>query len=90
MHEATVAEVAETADGPVVLTFETALPYEDPRRSTIGIYRRSARHLRYFVTGKSFNGVVTGDIPEGDLPMNDLRDMLDWDKILRKDFINGT
>jgi len=29
MHEATVAEVAETADGPVVLTFETALPYDD-------------------------------------------------------------
>jgi hypothetical protein len=30
MHEATVAEVAETADGPVVLTFKTALPYDDP------------------------------------------------------------
>ena len=90
MHEATVAEVAETADGPVVLTFETALPYDDPRRSTIGIYRRSARHLRYFVTGKSFNGVFTGYIPEGALPIDDLKDLLDWNKILRKDFITET
>ena len=30
IHVATVAKVAKTADGPVVLTFETALPYDDP------------------------------------------------------------
>jgi len=88
MHEATVAEVAETADGPVVLTFETALPYDDPRRSTIGIFRRSARDLRYFVTGRSFNGVFVGYVPEENLPEDDLREMLDWNKILRKDFIS--
>ena len=88
MHEATVAEVAETADGPVVLTFETALPYDDPRRSTIGIFRRSARDLRYFVTGRSFNGVFVGYVPEDELPEEDLRAMLDWNKILRKDFVS--
>ncbi len=88
MHEATVAEVAETANGPVVLTFETALPYDDPRRSTIGIFRRSARDLRYFVTGRSFNGVFVGYVPEVNLPEDDLREMLDWNKILRKDFIS--
>jgi hypothetical protein len=88
MHEATVAEVAETADGPVVLTFETALPYDDPRRSTIGIFRRSVRDLRYFVTGRSFNGVFVGYVPEAELPMDDLRVMLDWNKILRKDFVS--
>jgi hypothetical protein len=88
MHEATVAEVAETADGPVVLTFETALPYDDPRRSTIGIFSRSARDLRYFVTGKTFNGVFVGYVPEANLPMDDLKEMLDWNKILRKDFIS--
>ena len=88
MHEATVAEVAETADGPVVLTFETALPYDDPRRSTIGIFKRSARDLRYFVTGRSFNGVFVGYVPEENLPEDDLREMLDWNKFLRKDFIS--
>jgi len=88
MHEATVAEVAETADGPVVLTFETALPYDDPRRSTIGIFKRSARDLRYFVTGRSFNGVFVGYVPEVNLPEDALREMLDWNKILRKDFIS--
>ena len=87
MHEATVAAVAETADGPVVLTFETALPYDDPRRSTIGIFRRSVRDLRYFVTGRSFNGVFVGYVPEAELPEEDLRHMLDWNKILRKDFV---
>ncbi|HBX69902.1 MAG TPA: hypothetical protein DEH25_11135, partial [Chloroflexi bacterium] len=85
MHEATVAEVAETADGPVVLTFETALPYDDPRRSTIGVFRRSARDLRYFMSGKSFNGTFVGYVPESDLPIEDLHDMLDWNHILLKD-----
>ena len=88
MHEATVAEVAETADGPVVLTFETALPYDDPRRSTIGIFRRSVRDLRYFVTGRSFNGVFVGYMPEAELPMDDLHVMLNWNHILRKDFVS--
>lgn len=88
MHEATVAEIAETADGPIVLTFETALPYDDPRRSTIGIYKRSVRDLRYFVSGRSFNGVFVGYVPESELPEADLKEMLDWNKILRKDFIS--
>lgn len=85
MHEATVAEVAETADGPVVLTFETALPYDDPRRSTIGIFRRSVRDLRYFVSGRSFNGVFVGYVPEVELPEEDFRVMLNWNHILQKD-----
>jgi len=89
MHEATVAEVAETADGPVVLTFETALPYDDPRRSTIGIFRRSVRDLRYYMTSRSFNGTFVGYVPEGELPLEDLRAMLDWNKILLKDFITS-
>ena len=88
MHEATVAEVAETADGPVVLTFETALPYDDPRRSTIGIFKRSVRDLRYSVSGRSFNGVFVGYVPEAEIPEDDFREMLDWNKILRKDFLS--
>jgi hypothetical protein len=91
MHEATVIEVAETADGPVVLTFETALPYDDPRRSTIGIYRRPLRSLRYLMTSRSFNGTFAGYIPAGELPLDDLREMLDWNHImLRDNFLGAT
>ena len=85
MHEATVIEVAETADGLVGLTFETALPYDDPRRSTIGVYQRPLRSFRYLMTSRSFNGTFAGYIPAGELPMDDLREMLDWEHILLKD-----
>ena len=90
MHEATVVEVAETADGPVVLTFETALPYDDPRRSTIGIFKRSVRSLRYFVSDRTFNGVFVGYVPEAEVPEEDLRAMLNWNQILQKeDFLSA-
>jgi hypothetical protein len=84
IHEATVVEVAETADGPTVLTFETALPYEDRRQSTIGIFKHMASNLRYFVTQNVMNGSFVGYIPEGDLPYPNLKEMLDWNRILRK------
>lgn len=84
MHEATVAQVGETADGPVVLTFETALPYEDRRRSTIGIFRHNLNWLLYNVKPPTFNGSFIGYTPEGDLPVRDLREMLDWNKILQR------
>ncbi len=82
IHEATIAEVAETVDGYVVLTFETALPYEDRRRSTIGVFKHYASDLKYSVTGTRFNGTFVGYVPEADLPYNDLKEMLDWNKIL--------
>jgi len=40
------------------------------------------------VTGRSFNGVFVGYVPEVNLPEDALREMLDWNKILRKDFIS--
>ncbi len=82
IHEATVTAVAETVDGDVVLTFETALPYEDRRRSTIGVFKHYASDLKYSVTGTRFNGTFVGYVPEGDLPYDDMREMLDWNKIL--------
>ncbi len=39
IHEATVAEVAETADGMMVLTFETALPGGDNATSAVGMHK---------------------------------------------------
>ena len=84
MHEATVAEVAETADGIVVLTFETALPYEDKARSTIGVFKRSERDLEYSVLGNRFNGTFVGYVPEGDAPLKDLKRMLNWNHVMLK------
>jgi hypothetical protein len=90
MHEATVAEVAETADGPVVLTFETALPYEDKRRSTIGVFKHTVGELKYRVSEARFNGTFVGYVAEDEanIPYADLEDMLDWNKILQREVIS--
>jgi len=92
MHEATVAEVAETADGTVVLTFETALPYEDKRRSTIGVFKHTVGELKYRITPRRFNGTFVGYVPEDkvNVPYADLEDMLDWNKILRREVLSET
>ncbi len=82
MHEATVVATGETAEGSVVLTFETALPYEDPRRSTIGVFKRYASHLFYNVNEDFLNGTFIGYVPAGRFPLEDLKVMLDWRKIV--------
>lgn len=84
IHEATVAEVAETADGPVVLTFETALPHEDRRLSSIGVFKHYLHNIVYSIRGEWFNASFVGYAPEGDVPYEDLEFMLDWNKILRR------
>jgi len=84
IHEATVAEVAETADGPVVLTFETALPYDDPRLSAVGVFRHSLDNLMFNGGEESYNGSFVGYVPEGQVPAGDLEEMLDWNHILRR------
>ncbi|HEY3475029.1 MAG TPA: hypothetical protein VGK56_10500 [Anaerolineales bacterium] len=45
LHAATVAKVAETADGPVALIFETALPYNDPSVSAVGVFKHYLHNL---------------------------------------------
>jgi hypothetical protein len=87
IHEATVVEVAETAEGTVVITYETALPDDYKGTSSIGIFKKS---LRYFLSDfmvegdeDSYNRSFVGYVPEGKLPMDDINRMLDWDKILQ-------
>jgi hypothetical protein len=82
IHEATVVEVAETADGKVVLTFETALPYEDKRLSTIGIFKQDPSYATYSVGASTLNGAFSGFTPPGDIPFENLENMLDWNRIL--------
>jgi hypothetical protein len=87
IHEATVAEVAETAEGTVVLTFETALPYEDRRMSSVGMFKH---YLTEIVSEGSEDGYFrsfVGYIPEGQVPTKDLEGMLDWNKILGRPFM---
>jgi len=88
IHEATVAEVAETAEGTVVLTFETALPYEDRRLSTIGVFKRYPNDLLSDLGEDAYNPTFVGFVPEAKLTkdaVEDMEHMLDWNAILGRD-----
>jgi len=82
MHEATVAEVAETAEGKVVLTFETALPQDDRRFSTIGVFKRFPGDLKFDFGEDAYNPAFVGFVPESQPPTEALEHMLDWNAIL--------
>lgn len=82
IHEATVVEMADTAEGKIVLTFETALPSDDPRLSSIGVFKHSLSSLLSDGEEDTYNRSFIGFIPEGKVPEENLKDMLDWDKVL--------
>jgi hypothetical protein len=84
IHEATVAEVAETADGMMVLTFETALPGGDKATSAVGLFKNSLKWHLADGTEDQYNRSFVGYIPEGQIPVKQLKPMLDWNKIFRK------
>ena len=83
IHEATVAEVAETADGMMVLTFETALPGGDQATSAVGLFKEPLSWLLSDGTEDQYNRSFVGYIPEGPAPVEQLKTMLDWNKIFR-------
>ena len=87
IHEATVAEVAETAEGTVVLTFETALPYEDRRMSSVGMFKHYFTEIVSEGSEDGYFRSFVGYIPEGQVPTKDLEGMLDWNKILGRPFM---
>ncbi len=87
LHEATVVEVAETAEGMVVITYETSLPDDDKGVSSIGVFKKP---LRYFLSDfmvdnneDTYNRSFVGYVPEGQMPLEHIQKMLDWNKILR-------
>jgi hypothetical protein len=84
IHEATVAEVAETADGMMVLTFETALPGGDSATSAVGIHKMPLDWHLSDGTEDQYNRSFVGYVPEGQVPVENLKTMLDWKKIFRK------
>ena len=84
IHEATVAEVAETADGMSIITFETALPGGDKATSAVGIFRNTLKWHLSDGTEDQYNRSFVGYVPEGQAPVEHLKAMLDWDRIFRK------
>ena len=84
IHEATVAEVAETAEGKVILTYETALPDDDKGTSSIGMFKKPLEWFLSDGTEDGYNRSFVGYVPERQVPMDDLKEMLDWNKILRR------
>jgi hypothetical protein len=84
IHEATVAEVAETVDGTYVYTFETSLPDDDRGTSCLGMFRNTLNWNLSDGTEDTYNRSFVGFIPEGQPPTEHLKEMLDWNKILLK------
>ena len=84
IHEATVAEVAENADGQVILTYETALPDAPRSTSCIGMFKQPLSWLLSDGTEDAYNRSFVGFVPEGQVPAEHLKEMLDWNKILRR------
>ncbi len=87
IHEATVAEVGETAEGRVLLTYETALPDDDPGLSAIGVFKHSEFFALSDGAEDNYNRSFVGFVPEGQLPVEHLEEMLDWNKILRREVL---
>lgn len=84
IHEATVAEVVETADGTYVYTFETSLPDDFRGTSCLGVFRNSLNWNLSDGTEDAYNRSFVGFVPEGRPPQGYLDEMLDWKKILLK------
>jgi hypothetical protein len=86
VHIATVAEVAETSEGKLILTYETSLPYEDRRRSCVGVFKRVEHNLLYDGGEDTYNGSFVGYVPDNlpEIPNEDLDEMLNWEHILLK------
>jgi len=84
IHEATVSEVAETADGMMVLTFETALPGGDNATSAVGMFKMPLKWHLSDGTEDQYNRSFVGYIPEGQVPVEHLKTMLDWEKIFTR------
>jgi hypothetical protein len=87
IHEATVAEVAETADGMMVLTFETALPGGDNATSAVGMFKTPLQWHLSDGTEDQYNRSFVGYVPEGQVPVEQLKTMMDWNKIFNKQVV---
>src|SRR5690606_31671064 len=84
IHEATIIEVADTADGTYVYTFETSLPSDDRGTSCLGVFRNTLNWNLSDGTEDNYNRSFIGYAPENQIPAEQLKAVLDWNKILLK------
>jgi hypothetical protein len=84
IHEATVIEVADTADGTYVYTFETSLPDDFQGTSCLGVFRNSLRWNLDDGVEDNYNRSFVGYAPEGQVPLQNIKPLMDWNKIILK------
>ena len=84
IHEATVIEVTDTADGTYVYTFETSLPDDFRGTSCLGIFRNSLRWNLSDGDEDNYNRSFVGYAPEGQVPLEHMKMLMDWNKIILK------
>lgn len=84
IHEATVIEVADIVDGTYVYTFETSLPDDFRGTSCLGVFRNSLKWNLDDGTEDGYNRSFVGFTPEGQVALEKLKVMLDWNKIILK------
>lgn len=84
IHEATVIEVADIADGTYVYTFETSLPDDFRGTSCLGVFRNSLRWNLDDGTEDNYNRSFVGYAPEGQVPLERMKMLMDWNKIILK------
>jgi hypothetical protein len=84
IHEATVIEVVDTADGTYVYTFETSLPDDFAGTSCLGVFRNTLRWNLDDGTEDNYNRSFVGYVPEGKIPLENIRPLMDWNKIILK------
>jgi len=82
IHEATVVEVVDTADGTYVYTFETSLPDDFRGTSCLGVFRNSLRWNLDDGTEDNYNRSFVGYTPEGQVPLENLKSLMDWNRII--------
>lgn len=84
IHEATVIEVADIADGTYVYTFETSLPDDFRGTSCLGVFRNTLRWNLDDGSEDNYNRSFVGYAPEGKVPLENLKPLMDWNKIILK------
>ena len=84
IHEATTIEVVDTADGTYVYTFETSLPDDFAGTSCLGVFRNTLRWNLDDGTEDNYNRSFVGYAPEGKVPVENLKPLMDWNKIILK------
>lgn len=84
IHEATVIEVVDTADGTYVYTFETSLPDDFRGTSCLGVFRNTLRWNLDDGTEDNYNRSFVGYAPEGRVPLENVKPLMDWNRILLK------